>query len=56
MNITEEQAKRAYGIVHAIVDQVFPEGSSPMATQINIHPETGEKMRLLVEEVRKQNE
>jgi len=52
MKITHEQALKAASMVIEIVNEVFPEGERPMATEIRLHHTQGEAMRELVEEMR----
>lgn len=52
MKVTQEQAQRALSLIIQIVDEVYPEGERPMATEIRLDPATGEDMRKLVEEMR----
>lgn len=48
--ITHEQARRAFSFVYMIVRDAFDKGEQPIATQINLHPDTVKQMRNLVEE------
>lgn len=56
LTITHEQARKAFTIIYMIIDDAFPEGDRPMATQINLHPSVVKDMRELVEEARQNDE
>lgn len=55
IQITPDQARRAFCMIYDIIDEAFPNGQRVCATQINLHPETVEEMRELIEEA-KQND
>lgn len=55
IQITPDQARRAFCMIYEIIEEAFPKGPCVGATQINIHPTTVKEMRELVEEA-KQND
>ena len=40
LQITPDQARRAFCIIYSMIDEAFPKGGRVGATQINVHPTT----------------